>query len=354
MNMAKIPLLAVDGGGTKCLAVLADAEGRMLASGRTGSCNYQGVGREAAALELTRAIGEAKKQLAAGYVDGSMLSPFGEDSAPIPSQPAKPVPSIIEGEPLHVACAVFGLAGLDTDYDRQVIEELVYEALRNTQVQADRIIVENDGVAALLGATGGDPGILIIAGTGSIVYGINASGESARAGGWGHRVGDEGSGYWIGKQAIIAALHGYDGRSGATALTDKLLNHLKLQNEEELFNWAYSAAYSVEKTAELSKLVSEAEQQGDASARMILEAAADELFLGARAVIERIGLAEAEETFALILQGGVLQNIPLVRSRLAERIRDISPLASVDEAKMEPIYGVIAQGIRLLGKGSVS
>lgn len=348
MNMATIPLLAVDGGGTKCLAVFANAEGRVLASGRAGSCNYQGVGREAAALELTRAIEEAKRQLADLDVQGNTRSAFDGGAAPLPSQAKAPSPAVTVESPLHVACAVFGLAGLDTDYDRQVIEELVHEALRNTQVQADRIIVENDGVAALLGATGGAPGILVIAGTGSIVYGINASGESARAGGWGHRVGDEGSGYWIGKQAIIAALRGYDGRSGATALTGKLLHHLKLSTEEELFNWAYSAAYRVEKTAGLSKLVSEAEQEGDASARMILEAAADELFLGARAVIERIGLAAAEEPFALILQGGVLQNIPLVRSRLAERIRSISPLASVDEAKMEPIYGVIAQGMRLL------
>ncbi|GIP30288.1 N-acetylmuramic acid/N-acetylglucosamine kinase [Paenibacillus sp. J23TS9] len=341
MNSAAIPLLAVDGGGTKCLAVFADAEGRMLASGRAGSCNYQGVGREAAALELTRAIREAKRQLTAEGNGGMTASSFGVS-------PTEQTPAAEEDGPLQVACAVFGLAGLDTAYDRRIIEELVHEALASTQVQADRVAVENDGVAALLGASGGDPGILIIAGTGSIVYGINAKGARARAGGWGHRVGDEGSGYWIGKQAIRAALRGYDGRGVATSLTDKLLQHLNLQNEEELFNWVYSAAYSVDKTAELSRLVGEAAQEGDVPARRILESAADELFLGAQAVVQKLGLSEADGPFVVIMQGGVLQYNPVVRSRLAERIAAFSSLARVDEAKREPIYGVIGQGRRLL------
>ncbi len=344
MNPARVPLLAVDGGGTKCLAVFADAEGRMLASGRAGSCNYQGVGREAAARELTRAIREAKRQLAVGDRDVSTASSLGVS-------PTEHTPAAEEDGPLRVNCAVFGLAGLDTAYDRRIVEELVLEALAGTQVQADRVVVENDGVAALLGASGGDPGILIIAGTGSIVYGINAKGDSARAGGWGHRVGDEGSGYWIGKQAIRTALRGYDGRGTATPLTSKLLQHLKLQSEEELFNWAYSAAYSVDKTAELSRLVGEAAEEGDVPARQILELAADELFSGAQAVMKKIGLTEAESPFAVILQGGVLQHNPVVRSRLAERIAAFSPHARVDEAKREPIYGVIGQGKRLLDPG---
>lgn len=341
MNTATIPLLAVDGGGTKCLAVFADADGRMLASGRAGSCNYQGVGREAAARELTRAIREAKLQLTA-EVNGGMTA------SSLSVSPTEHTPAAEEDGPLRVNCAVFGLAGLDTAYDRRIIEELVHEALASTQVQADRIVVENDGVAALLGASGGDPGILIIAGTGSIVYGINAKGDSARAGGWGHRVGDEGSGYWIGRQAIRTTLRGYDGRGIATSLTPKLLQHLKLQNEEELFNWAYSAGYSVDKTAELSKLVGEAAQEGDAPSRWILETAADELFLGAQAVMQKLGLSEDEAPFSMILQGGVLQHNSIVRSRLAERITAFSPLARVDEAKWEPIYGVIGQGKRLL------
>ncbi|MDR9855714.1 BadF/BadG/BcrA/BcrD ATPase family protein [Paenibacillus sp. VCA1] len=346
MMTARVPLLAVDGGGTKCLAVFADIEGRMLASGKAGSCNYQGTGREAAALELTRAIREAKRRLAASATGCKPPASEAESA----SLEQKEKVNTAEDEPLHVTCAVFGVAGLDTEYDRQVIEGMVREALAQTQVTADRIVVENDGVAALLGATGGAPGILIIAGTGSIVYGINAQGQSARAGGWGHRVGDEGSGYWIGKQAIHAALRGFDGRGGHTALTGKLLLHLGLRNEEELFNWVYSAEYSVDKTAELARLVTVAEREGDETARLILETAADELLLGARSVLNKLGMAAAP--FTVILQGGVLQNNLLVRNRLADAFRSVSPLSQIDEAKKEPIYGVIAQGLRLLPHGN--
>lgn len=347
MMTATVPLLAVDGGGTKCLAVFADTEGRMLASGRAGSCNYQGAGREPAALELTRAIQEAKRQLAVSAAVGNKPPESDVESA---SLAQKETANIMEDGPLHVTCAVFGVAGLDTEYDRQVIEGMVREALARTEVTADRIFVENDGVAALLGATGGAPGILIIAGTGSIMFGINDQGKSARSGGWGHRIGDEGSGYWIGKQAINAVLRGFDGRGSHTALTGKLLRHLGLRTEEELFNWVYSAEYSVNKTAELARYVSEAEQEGDEIACLILETAADELFLGARSVMSKLGMATA--SFTVILQGGVLQNNPLVRNRLAAAFRSVSPLALIDEAKKEPIYGVIAQGLQLLRHGN--
>ncbi|GIP39294.1 hypothetical protein J31TS4_25740 [Paenibacillus sp. J31TS4] len=348
MNTARVPLLAVDGGGTKCLAVFTDAAGAMLATGRAGSCNYQGAGRDAAALELTRAIREAKRQLAAAS-DGPEGSPALAESAGAAAGEAAAAGEPA-GETLHVACAVFGLAGLDTEYDRHIVESLVAEALAEAGVSTGRVIVENDGLAALLGATGGDPGVLLIAGTGSIVYGINAEGVSARAGGWGHRVGDEGSGYWIAKQAVTAALRGFDGRGVQTALTEKLLAHLGLASEEELFNWVYSADYSVDRAAELSRLVSEAERAGDAAARSILEAAADELFEGAQAVIDRLGMKD--RVFSVVLQGGVLQHDTLVRSRLAERIRQAAPGARIDEAKKEPIYGVIAQGLRLLGQST--
>ncbi len=161
MMAARVPLLALDGGGTKCLAVFADREGRMLASGRAGSCNYQGTGREAAALELTRAIREAKRQLAASAAERGE-APL-EPGAASASSVRKERADIAEDGPLVVACAVFGVAGLDTGHDRQVIEGMVREALARTRVTADRVVVENDGVAALLGATGGAPGILVIA-----------------------------------------------------------------------------------------------------------------------------------------------------------------------------------------------
>jgi N-acetylglucosamine kinase-like BadF-type ATPase len=322
MGGARIPLLAVDGGGTKCLAVFAEEDARIVGMGRAGSCNYQGIGEEAASRELAKAIRQAMNDVSANH------------------------PALSSAEPWNVDCAVFGLAGLDTEHDREVIVSMVEGVLRQLHIRVNHLVVENDGFAALLGATNGEPGILVIAGTGSIAYGVNRQGITARSGGWGHRVGDEGSGYWIGKRAITAVLKASDGRGEPTALAGRLLPYLGLRQVEELFNWTYGSTYSVEKVAELSPLVSQAAAEGDAVAKKILLDASEELFLAARAVIDK--LAMSATAFKMILQGGVLQNDERVRAMVVERVLRHAPQVQIDKAQNDPIYGVIAKGLALL------
>lgn len=324
MSERKLPLLAVDGGGTKCQAVFADREERIIGQGRSGSCNYQGIGVEAAAREIVSAIQVAMEDVR--QADHR----FTGDA------------------PWDVECAVFGLAGLDTEHDRTILGAMVQNILTELHIQVDQLLVENDGFAALLGATGGEPGILVIAGTGSIVFGINEAGITARAGGWGHRVGDEGSGYWIGKQAITAILKSADGREKATQLTDQVLSFLGLPNTDALVNWTYGPEYSVEKVGELSRLVSQTAEQGDEVAARILQRAAEELAAAARAVIDRLALTE--QKFMMILQGGVLQNARFVREQVEKLVARYSPYVQVDTARRDPVYGVIAQGMLTLRK----
>ncbi|MCK9905219.1 hypothetical protein MXD63_35165, partial [Frankia sp. Cpl3] len=238
MERLTIPLLAVDGGGTKCQVVFADRQRNIRGSGRAGACNYQGSGTKSAALELTKGINAAVLEL-------------------------KQALGASQAEEIEVECAVFGMAGLDTEHDRSIIFAMVQQVLQQLKIRVKQLLVENDGLAVLLGATNGEPGVLVIAGTGSIAYGINHAGISARAGGWGHRVGDEGSGYWLGKQAITAILQAADGRGKPTSLHKWILPHLGLQHPEELFNWSYGPCYSVEKVGELSRFVSLAAADGD-------------------------------------------------------------------------------------------
>ncbi|GAA3408441.1 N-acetylglucosamine kinase [Paenibacillus hodogayensis] len=322
MSQTKLPLLAIDGGGTKCLVVIADTEGNTLGQGRAGSCNYQGNGLEAAGEELTQGIREAL----ADWARNAGVSPdYGQ---------------------IEVDCAVFGIAGLDTDYDRAIISGFVLESLERLSIRANHIMIENDGFAALSGATAGQPGILVIAGTGSIVFGINERGETARAGGWGHIVGDEGSGYWIGKQAVTAILKSYDGRGRPTGLASLILPRLGLNNEEDLFNWVYGSDYSVDKLGELSRLVSQAASDGDPEAERILSDAVQELYTGVSAVVEQLQLKD--KPFKIILQGGVLQNDILVRDQLIRKSKEFAPLVEPDTAKKDPIYGVTAMGLAYL------
>lgn len=323
MERLTIPLLAVDGGGTKCQVVFADRQRQIRGSGRAGACNYQGSGTEAAAEELRKGIGAAALEL-------------------------RQTLGVSQDQAIEAECAVFGMAGLDTEYDRSIILAMVQQVLAQLNIAVKHLLVENDGLAVLLGATNGEPGVLVIAGTGSIAYGINEMGISARSGGWGHRVGDEGSGYWMGKQAIIAILQAADGRGKSTSLQKHLLPHLGLQHPEELFNWSYGPDYSVEKVGELSRFVSIAAAEEDEVAKGILAAAADELFCAARAVIDR--LAMKEKPFKIILQGGVLQNDDVVRQLVIEKLNQYSPQGKLDKARNEPIYGVIEKGFAHLRK----
>lgn len=321
MRAVRIPLLAVDGGGTKCLAVFMDQTRKVVGTGRSGSCNYQGIGVEAAVRELKAAIQHAQEQV------------FADDE----SRDLNTSDTVWE-----IECAVLGIAGLDTEYDRQVITGIVQEVLEQLAIKVQHLVVENDGFAALLGATGGQPGVLVIAGTGSIAYGVNEKQDTARSGGWGHRVGDEGSGYWIGKQAITAVLKAADGRGKKTTLTELVLPFVGLKQVDELFNWTYSPHYSIEKVGELSVLVSQAADAGDEVAVSILQSAGEELYLAAAAVIDQLGMKE--ERFQMILQGGVLQNDERVRRSIMAKMSHYAPRVVYEQAQHDPIYGVIAQG----------
>ncbi|WP_442603598.1 N-acetylglucosamine kinase [Paenibacillus sp. KN14-4R] len=316
----QIPLLAVDGGGTKCLAMVVDEKGNILGTGRSGSCNYQGVGRAAVKQELILAIREA--------LNGFEVIQDSLDQS------------------IEVECAVFALAGLDTNYDREIIYSLVDEALDELNMKVDNLIIENDGFAALIGATGGKAGVLVIAGTGSIVFGINEQGESARAGGWGHVVGDEGSGYWIGKRAITAILCAEDGRGKPTRLGEWILPHLGVKDSEDLYNWTYSDEATIEKIAGLQAMVRTAYIAGDEVSKELLEAAVHELFSGVRIVIEKLGLIQTPIT--IILQGGVLENGDFMRQLLMEKLQKLAPLSKLYTVSNEPIEGIIAMGLSKL------
>lgn len=322
MDKHTIPLLAIDGGGTKCLVVFADRQGNILGQGKGGSSNYQGIGKDGVIHELVLGIEEAISDM--HQRDGGSV-PHAE---------------------IEVSCAVFALAGLDTEYDRRMITGLVREVLKQLQIQVNHLIVENDGYAALFGATCGQPGILAIAGTGSIIFGINDQGKTVRAGGWGHRVGDEGSGHWIGKQAVMAILKAYDGRNEGTQLGKWVLPHLGMENEEDLFNWVYGPEYSIEKVSALSRLVGQAAANGDKESQQILEAAAHELFIAVEAVIRHLSFQN--EPFTMILQGGVLQHEGYVRDMLMHKIKAYAPQVRWDKARREPIYGVTAMGLSYL------
>ncbi|MNI14123.1 BadF/BadG/BcrA/BcrD ATPase family protein [compost metagenome] len=123
-------------------------------------------------------------------------------------------------------------------------------------------------------------------------------------------------------------------------MAEHILPYLGLRDHEDLYNWTYSTRYSVEKVAELASLVSQAHAQGDPVAQSIMIQAAEQLFICAKAVIERINLYR--QPFQIILQGGVLQNNQFVREYVTNQLKIFAPSGQFENTNKQPIYGMMA------------
>lgn len=317
MNKDTIELLAVDGGGTKTLAVITDANGAILGKGKAGATNYHVVG-----------AGEAKDAL-----EKAILAAF-KDAG------------IDPGKVGAVKKAVFALAGIDTENDEKEVAGVVQEAVKNLSIKIEKLQVENDCLSALLGATGDKAGVLLIAGTGSIVFAHDGNIRIIRSGGWGHRFGDEGSGYWIGKQAIESVLKMHDGRGEDTLLAKLVLEKFHFTKIEDLYNWAYSDSYSVDDVGGLATTVDEAFQLGDAVSKRILDGAVDELLLLVGTAIEKADIQQDE--FDLFLQGGVFQNNHYIKNQVRRKVQQSFTKVNIITTTEEPIKNIIKRGLNQL------
>jgi N-acetylglucosamine kinase-like BadF-type ATPase len=299
--------LGVDGGQSSTTALLGDETGCILGAGTGGPCNHVGAaeGRE----KLTRAVTGSVAQACAA----AGLNPAA----------------------VRFQAACFGLSGGPEDK----------QAILAGILSAGRLIVTNDAVIALAGATAGEPGIVTIAGTGSIACGRNAAGTLARAGGWGYVFGDEGGGFDITRQALRAALRYEEGWGPATALHSLLLAEAGGGSANELLHRFYTEAYPRPRIASYSKLVDRAAREGDAVARDILAGAAQQLAVLAGAV--RRQLFEPGSPVRVAYIGGVFQS-----QWLLERFRmliEIESGAQCAAPLLGPAEGALLEAYRAAG-----
>lgn len=199
--------------------------------------------------------------------------------------------------PGQIAAVGIGVAGAaarhSADWLREVVAAVVPQAV---------IVPSADYEIALVGALGQRQGVLILAGTGSLAYGINAAGDSALVGGWGYLIGDEGSGYWLGAQALRAVVQAVDGRGPSTDLTAALLDSLELPDALAVIPWLYHAhAARTREIARLAPLVLAA-AAGDSVAHSLVTRAAQDLVQMAQTVMRRLGMPTPDIAFA----GGLL------------------------------------------------
>ena len=235
--------------------------------------------------------------------------------------------ALTEPRLLRGGALVVGAAGVGRAAER---EEL--RAALRTHELADRLLITTDVELAMAAAFGTGPGLLLVAGTGSIALHRDASGAVRRAGGHGWQMGDEGSGYWIGRQALRALSRAHDARGPATTLGERFGPALRLASHDELVRWSVAAAPG--EVASLAALVQDAAAAGDPVASQILDAAADEL----AALITALVVAGAPIEVALA--GGLLRVGQPLRDRLAAHLAADARLA-VRAGAVDPVAGAL-------------
>jgi N-acetylglucosamine kinase-like BadF-type ATPase len=200
-------------------------------------------------------------------------------------------------------------------------------------------VVVNDALVALVAGVGDDPGVVIIAGTGSIAYGRNADGRAARAGGWGYVLGDEGSGYWMGRLALRSVVREADGRGEPTALTPLVLQHFGVSQPADLIREVYYRHPRPSTIASAAACVQSAADTGDATALRIIELGATELAMSAESVTRRLGLTLGR--FVFVLAGGIFRVVPRLASQLRTELSRLAPLATCRLLEEEPALGAV-------------
>ncbi|HJF33866.1 MAG TPA: hypothetical protein K8V56_19030 [Sporosarcina psychrophila] len=301
-------ILAVDGGATKTAVTVRKHDGTILFEGEGEGSNYQTVGEGKVREVLTGLLSDAQDILS----------------------------------DRQVAIGVFALAGIDSKHDELVVRNLVEEVCRLRRLQIGKLIIENDAEATMLGATGGKPGALLISGTGSIAYAHDGKGDIFRSGGWGHRAGDEGSGYWMGLEVVRAIFKMEDGRGSVTSLKEEALRELELDSVQDLAGWLFGPDYAVDSIAKLASVLNVCVKKGDGIATNIIEEAADELALLVSSVLRKCGLQNSD--CDVYLNGGALIHSEMLITELEERVKAEFPLCKLITSTKAPIEFIVERG----------
>lgn len=214
----------------------------------------------------------------------------------------------------HLAAVCIGAAGVSNPIAEQVLRQGVCKAGFEGPV-----CITGDHIAALTGALGQPKGIILIAGTGSICAGRGEDGREARAGGRGHLIDDEGSGYAMGRDILRAVVRAEDGRGPATCLTEALYQAWSISSMEEIVSRVYSPLCTKRTIAALACLLPAAAEQRDPAALAIYSHAAEELAQLVAAVAHRLELTNPE----LALAGGVLTKDGFLQSQLSEKLKPL-------------------------------
>jgi N-acetylglucosamine kinase-like BadF-type ATPase len=306
-------VIGMDGGGTKTAAIIATVDGQIIAEHVAGPSNFQVLGVETAAQTIYSLITECCRS-------------------------AQCTPSQINGVTL-------GLAGAGRAPDQKRMADGLKAYAMSQGVRLKKVTVESDARIALEGAFKGDPGIILIAGTGSIAFGKDANGTIHRVGGWGRMLGDEGSGFFIGRSGLTAVTRFIDGRGEKTLLAKLIAEKFGLDDQAAIINAVYKNSFDV---ATIAPLVLDAAQKKDQVSRLIIEQASTELTDHVRSLEKLLAPAARKKVKAKIpvsFIGGLIANNTLLQRMLKAQLAAALPHIQVTDPMAPPAYGAVVMSI---------
>lgn len=306
-------VLGVDGGGSSTRVAVATASGELLGVGMSGAGNFHDVG-------VTLVRQHIEEALAAAWQQAGQL-------------------------PRNASVAFLGLGSVASHSDRETIRQLAQEL---QLAPPGNLGVDHDLSIALAGGLAGQPGIVLIVGTGCASFGKSLQGDTWRAGGWGPTLDDVGSSGWLGLQAMVATVRQFDGRGSRTVLSNHVFESLGLSDIQEILWKVDGAKMTRREMAAMARHVTAAAEAGDEVARGIITRGAGELALLPATVAEKLRLRQQLETVPLAIAGGLTKAGPFFTTALHDAIRRKLPEVDIMEPRCQPVLGAVLLAIEQL------
>lgn len=304
-------IIGIDGGGTKTDSVAADLNGNILFETRGNSSNLLIEGAENVTVSVLKLIDKFRKYLKINYNEIEII--------------------------------LVGTAGAGRKTDASKLKSTFLRAAKEKGFRSKNFFVETDARIALEGAFSGKPGAILISGTGSIILGKDLYGNIHRAGGCGRVIGDEGSGYSLGRKGLQAASKELDGRGAKTAITKLLKDKFNISSQQELITQIYKRNFDI---ASAAPVVISAAEKNDETALGIIHNEIDELLLHISAIKEKINMSQ----FPLAFIGGLIANQNFYSKILKDRISEKFPEIELKNPDFSPAMGAVLMAKELLSK----
>lgn len=292
--------IGIDGGATKTHCVIVNEKGEQLHECFGGPSNFLIIGHEKVCQTIFDEIVECKEKLGIKYKD--------------------------------IECILLGTTGAGRITDATGMKNAFLSFVKEKNVGIRNFFVESDARVALEGAFPGKPGCILIAGTGSIMFGKDPHGKMQRVGGFGRLIGDEGSGYALGKHALNNIGRAIDGRGPSTLMTNLVAEKFKMNMLDDIVNEVYVKGFDIPQVA---PIVMQAANQNDRVALDIIEQESTELVKHIEAMYKRLHV----EFLDLTLVGSLITSDNKYSSMLREKIKKALPKIRFKKGEHSPAYG---------------